>query len=158
MLFLFILVTLKIFPLWIGFVPLAYSLARDRRALRVDYFLILTFLCFFGFTDNLVHALKPQLNNPTQVFAYTAGASQLISNVPSTLLFADFTANWRALLWGASVGGFGTLLGSLASLISYRLYTKRYPSRWRYLDVYHRYSFALFGITAALFFLLRPAE
>jgi len=94
-----------------------FALVRDRAALGVDYFLLFTFLWFFGFTDNLMHAPRPELQGPTSVFVYSALASQAIGNVPSTLLLADFTSNWRALLWGVSVGGFGTLLGSLASLI-----------------------------------------
>ena len=153
---LFLAVALKFLPLWVGAVPLLYAAVWDREALRVDYLLILTFLCFFGFTDNLVHAFRPKLTGPNEVFTYTAVASQLISNVPSTLLFADFTSNWRALLWGASVGGFGTLFGSLASLISYRFYAKRYSHKWRFLAVYHLYSFAALGIGTAFFFLLRP--
>lgn len=80
---------------FVGAIPFPYALVRDRAALRVDYFLL-----FFGFTDNL----RPELQGPTSVFVYSALASQVISNVPSTLLLADFTSNWRALLWGVSVG------------------------------------------------------
>ena len=47
-----------------------------------------------------------------------------MSNVPAALIFADFTQHWRALLWGVSVGGFGTLLASLANLIAWRLYVR----------------------------------
>ena len=72
-----------------------FALVRDRAALRVDYF-----LWFFGFTDNL----SLELQGPTSVFVYSALASQAIGNVPSTLLLADFTSNWQALLWGVSVG------------------------------------------------------
>jgi len=153
---LFLPVALKLLPLWAGVAPLLYAAVRDREALRVDYFLLLTFLCFFGFTDNLLHAFSPRLKGPGEVFLYTALSSQLISNVPSTLLFADFTSNWRALLWGASVGGFGTLFGSLASLISYRLFARKNVGKWRFLAVYHLYSFAALGIGVAAFFLLRP--
>jgi len=45
-----------------------------------------------------------------------------MSNVPATLLFAKFTLNWQALLWGANAGGFGSLFGSLANLIAYKIY------------------------------------
>ncbi len=153
---LFLAVAPKFLPLWVGIVPLLYAAVWGREALRVDYLLLLTFLCFFGFTDNLVHAFRPKLTGPNEVFTYTALASQLMSNVPSTLLFADFTSNWRALLWGASVGGFGTLFGSLASLISYRLFARKNAGKWRFLAVYHLYSFAALGIGVAAFFLLRP--
>ena len=63
------------------------------------------------------------LENAGHIFIFSALASQVISNVPATLLFAKFTTQWKALLWGANVGGFGSLVGSLANLIAYRLYT-----------------------------------
>jgi len=151
---LFLPVALKLLPLWVGAIPLLYALARDRGALKVDYFLLATFLCFFGFTDNLLHALRPQLGSPVQAFLYPALASQFISNVPSTLLFADFTADWRALLWGVSVGGFGTLLGSLASLIAYKLYLRGRPRPGRFLPVFHAYSLIALGLGVLAFFLL----
>ena len=153
---LFLPVVLKLLPVWVGIVPLLYAAVCDREALRVDYLLLLTFLCFFGFTDNLLHAFRPQLKGPGEVFLYTSLSSQFISNVPSTLLFADFTANWRALLWGANVGGFGTLFGSLASLISYKLYLRGRSRKGRFLGVYHFYSFLALGIGVSLFFLLPP--
>ena len=152
----FLLAALKVLPLWVGVIPLLYALVRDRAALGVDYFLLFTFLCFFGFTDNLMHALRPELQGPTSVFVYSALASQLISNVPSTLLLADFTSNWRALLWGVSVGGFGTLLGSLASLISYKLYLRRRSEPRRYLAKFHVYSFAAAALGVLVYFTLRP--
>ena len=153
---LFLLAALKLLPLWVGAIPLLYVLVRDRAALRVDYFLLFTFLCFFGFTDNLTHVLRFELQSPTSVFVYSVLASQLISNVPSTLLLADFTSNWRALLWGVSVGGFGTLLGSLASLISYKLYLRRRSEHRHYLAKFHAYSFAALALGILIYFALKP--
>jgi len=54
----------------------------------------------------------------------SAAASQFISNVPAVLLLAKATTQWQALLWGANVGGFGSLVGSLANLIAYKLYIR----------------------------------
>jgi Na+/H+ antiporter NhaD/arsenite permease-like protein len=64
------------------------------------------------------------LQHPQHIFLFSALASQVMSNVPATLLFAEFTNQWQALLWGASVGGFGTLVASLANLIAWRLYVR----------------------------------
>ncbi len=94
----------------------------DRRALRVDYPLMVSFLFFFGMAENLKVLLASEMGHAGHVFVLSALASQVMSNVPATLLFARFTENWHALLWGVNVGGFGSLLGSLANLIAYRMY------------------------------------
>jgi len=64
-------------------------------------------------------------------------SSQLISNVPAAILLANFSGAYKELLWGVNVGGLGTLIASLASLISYKLYTKEYPGR-DYLISFHK--------------------
>ena len=94
----------------------------DRRALAIDLGLLVAFACFFGIADVLRTALAPHLAGGAHVLVASALASQLLGNVPATLLFSEFTADWRALLWGVSVGGFGTLVASLANLIAWRLY------------------------------------
>ncbi len=115
-------VVLRLLPLWIvGIVPL-YSLALDRRTLKIDYGLIFTFLFFFLLAGNLKLLFNSSLENSGHVFILSAFVSQLISNVPTTLLFAKFTDKWQALLWGANVGGFGNIIGSLANLIAYKLF------------------------------------
>ncbi len=115
-----ILAILKVVPIYFTLITLIYVLFWDRECFKVDYILLLTFLCFFGFTDNLMHLLNIKIDTSSQVFLFSAIFSQLISNVPAALLFSDFTTNWRALLWGVSVGGFGNLIGSMANLIAYR--------------------------------------
>ena len=142
--FVFILAVLKLIPLWFGGFALVYALIFDRRSLKIDGFLLLTFLAFFGFTDNLVHLLQFDLNTPIRTFFYAAWGSQLISNVPSALFFADFTSHWRALLWGVSVGGFGNLIGSLASLIAYRLYKAKMAQTRSFLLKFHLYGYGTF--------------
>ncbi len=117
-----ILIILRILPIWAGALVLLAALFLDRRSLRIDYPLLFSFFCFFGLTDNLKLLVLAGLEHPEHVFLFSALASQLMSNVPSTLLFADFTDNWQALLWGVNVGGFGSLLGSFANLIAYKLY------------------------------------
>ena len=100
----------------------------DRRSFRIDYILLLTFIVFFGFTDNLAHILNFSFHNPRHVFLTAVLSSQIISNVPSALLLADFTSNWQSLLWGVSIGGLGMVNGSIASLIAFRIYKEKMKS------------------------------
>ncbi len=118
----FILVAVKVLPLWLGVLPLGYALLKGRQFFKVDYFLLGTFLFFFAFTDNLSSAFHFRELGSLKVFVLSSLLSQVISNVPSAVLVSEFTHKWRALLWGVSVGGFGTLVASLANLIAYRLY------------------------------------
>ena len=150
----FIIAVLKFDPLWLGMIPLGYAVIADRRSLKIDWLLLLTFLAFFGFTDNLVHLLKFNLTTPAGVFLVSALGSQIISNVPSALLFADFTQHWPALLWGVSVGGFGNLIGSLASLIAYRLYRAKTRETGSFLLAFHAYGYAMFLVGILLFFVV----
>lgn len=101
----------------------------DREILRrVDYALLATFACFFLFSGNLaslppVRALLTAWMEKSAFFASLL-ASQVISNVPAALLLSPFTDNARAMLLGTDVGGLGTLVASLASLISYKYYAR----------------------------------
>ncbi len=151
----FTLAVFKILPLWVGLIPLIYAVALDREALNIDYFLLATFFSFFGLTDNLISVMKIVLRSSREVFLISALSSQIISNVPSALLFADFTKDWRALLLGVNVGGFGTLFGSMANLIAYRLYVKSERSR-RFLLKFHIYSFSMFFLGIVLYFVMFP--
>ncbi len=116
----FVLSILRVLPLTLGVFIIIFFAIFDPRCLRIDFLLLGTFFCFFGFTDNLIQMIKVAIENGDQVFLLSAIFSQFISNVPCALLFSDFTHNWKALLWGTNVGGFGNLLGSLANLIAYR--------------------------------------
>lgn len=151
---LFALVVLKVLPIWVGAIPLVYALIWDRKTLRIDYFLLGTLACFFGFTDNLASAVRLTLTSHNSVFLYSLATSQLISNVPSALLFADFTQRWQPLLWGVSVGGYGTLVGSLASLIAYRLYVQRHRRQLAFLGWFHAYNFLALAVGVLLYFAL----
>ncbi len=117
-----LLTVLRVLPASSGVVVILFALAFDRKALRIDYALLFTFLFFFGITDNLKAILNSQISHSGHIFLFSALASQIMSNVPATLLFAKFTSNWQALLWGSNAGGFGSLFGSLANLIAYKLY------------------------------------
>ena len=96
--------------------------------LRVDYGLLATFVCFFLFSGNLgrIPAVRELLTGLLgSNTAMTAGlASQVISNVPAAVLLSGFTEDWRGLLVGTDVGGLGTPIASLASLISLKFYLR----------------------------------
>ena len=123
-------------------IVLGAMLIFDRPLFRhVDYGLLATFFCFFLFAGN-VGACGPIRQVITAVMegrtALTAGiASQVISNVPAAVLLSGFTADWRGLLIGTNVGGLGTPIASLASLISLKSYLKSPNARAaRYLLVF----------------------
>ena len=110
----------------------AVILVINRRLFRsVDYFLLMTFLCFFVFIGNLKRI--PELNELLMSLVHghelTAGilASQIISNVPAAILLSGFTDRLDVLLTAVNLGGLGTLIASLASLIAFKLYTVEYP-------------------------------
>lgn len=95
---------------------------------KVDYALLFTFVCFFIFSGNLaaipaVRGLLTDLMDKSAFFASLL-ASQVISNVPSALLLSPFTDNAAAMILGTDVGGLGTIVASLASLISYKFYAR----------------------------------
>ena len=114
-------------PVMLALVILAL-LATDRKALlRADFMLLLTFAAFFIFAGNLarVETVDKLLRSILEGREYLTAllSSQVISNVPAALLLADFTDQARSLLLGVNIGGLGTPIASLASLISMKLYS-----------------------------------
>ncbi len=108
---------------------LAALIVFDRKVLRsVDYMLLLTFCAFFVFTGNIarINGIKEFLASclTGNDFSFALAASQIISNVPAALLLFPFSSNTGELLTGVNIGGLGTLIASLASLISYKLYSR----------------------------------
>ena len=151
----FALAILRILPIAVGAVILFFTLLADRKSLRVDYALLLTFACFFGFSDNLRVLLASALTSPHHVFLLAALLSQIISNVPTALLLADFTNRWQPLLWGVSVGGFGSLMGSLANLIGYRIYVQQHRRQaLRFTVKFHLASYSAFLVGLSLYFFM----
>lgn len=128
-----------------GFLLLDYRVLKD-----VDYFLLLTFLCFFIFIGNmkqisLVHELISKLLAHHEVLM-GIGASQIISNVPAAILLSGFTDDYSALLIGVNLGGLGTLIASLASLISFKFYTNSNGSDTkRFLGIFTLYNAIFLG-------------
>ena len=108
-------------------VVVAAVLIWDRKMLwKADFMLLLTFVAFFFFAGNLarVEAVDALLRRLLAGREYLTAllTSQVISNVPAALLLSDFTDQSRALLLGVNIGGLGTPIASLASLISMKLY------------------------------------
>lgn len=109
---------------------------------KIDYYLLGTFIVFFLLVDNLARLpgvtsyIRYLLEFQGHTFLVGVLSSQIISNVPAAILLANFTSNYRELLWGVNVGGMGTLIASLASVISYRIYAKEYPAK-KYLINFH---------------------
>lgn len=103
----------------------------DKSVLKnVDYCLLLTFISFFIFTGNLgnITVIRDTLQELVEGRELLIGvvASQGISNVPAALLLSGFTSDYRALLAGVNIGGLGTLIASMASLISYKILANKY--------------------------------
>ena len=108
-------------------VILVAFLILDRKLLRqIDYMLLITFLCFFVVSENLgrVDAIRNFLQQllGRNTLLTAVGTSQIISNVPAAVLLSGFTDQWREMLAGVNVGGLGTPIASLASLITLKLY------------------------------------
>ena len=116
-----------------------YTVIFDREALKgADYALLVTFVSFFILIGNLgrISLIREALERFVSGREILTGvlASQVISNVPAAVLLSGFTENYRDLLVGVNLGGLGTLIASMASLISFKLYTKCYKeNRGRYL-------------------------
>ena len=144
-------------PYWIGLAVIpAVLLFADRDALKkVDYPLLLTFVFFFVFAGNMARIepvrqlFSALLEKSTLIFS--VASCQIISNVPSAILLSQFTDNYRELLLGVNIGGVGTLISSLASLITFREYTKRNPGKTvHYVLLFSAFNFAFLILLTGL--------
>ena len=127
----------------------------DKKILiKTDYVLLLTFLCFFVFSSSIAsnEAISSFLKSAVANNEYAWGIllSQLISNVPAAIVLYPFAVNRGALLYGLDSAGLCTLIGSLASVINYRLYVREYPGNGkRFILVFTLISLAFFAVVAA---------
>lgn len=114
-------------------VILVILVINRKLYLSVDYFLLLTFLCFFVFIGNMkrIPQVSELLVSVVQGREFLTGilTSQIISNVPAAILLSGFSSDFSALLTGVNLGGLGTLIASLASLISFKFFVKEYPDQ-----------------------------
>ncbi len=148
-----VVMVFRILPYYV-ILPIVFAAIwfADRKALlKVDYFLLLTFAAFFVFSGNMARipavssffsALLEKNTLLTSVLS-----CQVISNVPSAVLLSQFTENYRELLVGVNIGGTGTLIASLASLITFRVYVGHNKGKGgRYVLLYSLFSFGFLAV------------
>ena len=156
-----IIIVFRIIPYWLGLIVIpAALLVCDRKALKdVDYGLLMTFVFFFVFAGNMsrIEAVRTAISGVLgrNTLLCSVVSCQFISNVPSAILLSRFTDNYPQLLVGVNIGGVGTIISSLASLITFREYSKHAPGRsGYYLKVFSAFNFAFLFILTAFMLLL----
>ncbi len=164
-LLLFVLSIMMVFrgvPYITGAIIIAVTIFfMDKYALKkVDYPLLMTFVFFFIFAGNMARIEIVReffgflLEKNTLVFSVLS--CQVISNVPSAILLSQFTDNYRELLWGVNIGGAGTLIASLASLITLREYTKRNKGKTKeYIIKFSLYNFMFVIVLTGVMLLVK---
>ena len=144
-------------------ITVTVMLVLDRGLFRqIDYSLLFTFAGFFIFIGNLtqfdfLNIIRDSFfGSATGTYFSAIAVSQFISNVPAAMLLAAFSQQREALLLGVNVGGLGTLIASMASVISYKLFAEAYPAQVRhYLLMFLYYNvIGLFLLVPAVYFLM----
>ena len=130
-----------------------------RVFLGVDYYLLLTFIALFVLIGNLENI--PYLNSLFKnsivgnEVLWGVVSSQLISNVPSAILLSGFSTNYEAIIVGINIGGFGTLIASMANLISYKILVREHKEfKIRYLVIFSILNVVLLLILLGTYVLL----
>ena len=147
-----IAIVFRAVPYWTGLLVIPVLLIMDRKALKdVDYALLLTFMMFFVFSGNLsrIPAVSQFFGGLLEKNTLLTGAfcCQFISNVPSAILLSGFTDTYAPLLVAVNIGGCGTLISSLASLITFKQFCAIEPKKaGKYLVVYHAMSFGFLAV------------
>ncbi|MBQ6212325.1 MAG: citrate transporter [Ruminococcus sp.] len=144
----------RLVPDWVCLIAaVAAALICDvKLLLKVDYILLATFVCFFVFVGNIarIEAVSDFFSHILTDRELIVGAvlSQFISNVPAAVMLAEFTDNGTQLLLGVDIGGFGTIIASMASLIAFQIYRGSENARTgRYMGVF---TFVNFGLLVLL--------
>lgn len=141
--FLCLLAVAKICPIGLlfGMILLAVMIDNRKLLLQIDYSLLLTFIFFFIFIGNMGRFpifrdfLAGILEGRVALVAVLS--SQVISNVPAALLLSGFTNDWNSLIIGTNLGGLGTLIASMASLISYKQLAQNHPEvKGKYMIIF----------------------
>ena len=157
-----IVIVFRGIPYWIGLIiiPIVLLFADRKALLMVDYGLLFTFVFFFIFAGNMARIevvrdlFSMLLDKSTLLFSVVS--CQFISNVPSAILLSQFTGNYSDLLVGVNIGGVGTLIASLASLITFREYVKHNPGKTGYyVGMFSLFNFGFLIILTGFMFLLK---
>lgn len=150
-------------PYWIGLIiiPAAIGILDFKALKSVDYGLLFTFVFFFIFSGNMsrieaVRQLFSMLMEKSTLLVSVISC-QIISNVPSAILLSQFTENYSDLLVGVNIGGVGTLISSLASLITFREYNRHNPDKTlKYIGEFSVYNFGfLIILTTFMMFVVK---
>ena len=148
-----VIIVFRRIPYVIGLIVIpAVLFFADRKALKaVDYPLLLTFVFFFIFAGNMarIDAVRNFFSGLLEknTLLVSVLSCQIISNVPSAILLSQFTENYADLLVGVNIGGTGTLIASLASLITFREYVRHNPGKaGRYIALFSAYNFGFLFI------------
>ena len=163
LLFVMIILTIvsrtELWPYAILVVILTILILNRRLFLQVDYVLIVTFFCFFVFSSSI--AGNPMISEflkksvAGNEYWWAIALSQLISNVPATIVLYPFTESFAGLIYGADTAGLCSLIGSLASVINYRIYVREYPENGKkFIKVFTLVSWAFFVIVVIPGYLL----
>lgn len=138
------------------------AVCNFKLFIKIDYSLLFTFAGFFIFTgtistvDSFSNFLKSVLDNPLKTYIAGILTSQIISNVPASLLLSGFTSNGKELLLSVNVGGLGTLIASMASVISFKLYNNSENSNGKtFFLKFTGYNFSLLIILALIIWFIR---
>ena len=157
-----IVIVFRGIPYWTGLIVIPILLLiMDRRALLdVDYPLLLTFVFFFIFAGNMsrIPAVREFFSSllDKNTLVVSALSCQCISNVPSAILLSQFTGNYADLLVGVNIGGTGTLIASLASLITFREYCYHNPDKkLYYFKVFTAFNFGFLAVLLAFMLVLK---
>lgn len=166
---LFIIIVLSIFDVvsyqLVFLVTVVLTFIINKKLFKkVDYLLLATFICFFIFIGNvssipaIAGFMEGYLSSAGRTYFSSIILSQVVSNVPCAIFLSKFNSDWRELLLGVNIGGMGTIIASLASVISYKIYAKENPgSSGKYMvqfSMYNALSLMLFTvINYALLFL-----
>lgn len=148
---------MRLFPYYWGLlaVTVLMLIFAPKALLRVDYPLLLTFCAFFVFSGNLsrIPAIQQWLSSWMQAapLAVALGSCQIISNVPSAVLLSHFTDQYASLLVAVNIGGLGTPIASLASLITLTEYRNLHPGDTkRYMRYFLGINFGFLAVLAAV--------
>lgn len=150
-----------IIPYWVAFVlVLAYTLCRDRKVLsQVDYALLCTFAALFVLIGNIgrIPVFRDFLMRMTEgrEIAVSVAASQIMSNVPAAILLSGFTNRIEGLIVGTNLGGLGTMIASMASLISFKYIAAAGERRGRYFLLFTAANLVFLAVLSAAAYLMR---
>ena len=151
MIILTIVTRTKYWPIAVAIVIVVIAAVNIKLFVQVDYVLIFTFLCFFVFSSSI--AANPKISDVLNKavagneYWWAIGLSQIISNVPASIVLYPFTQNFAGLIYGADTAGLVSLIGSLASVINYRLYVREYPDNgFKFVKTFTLVSWAFFVI------------